>query len=152
MNLEYLKMMCPALAEFLETKSQYDTRVAAHALEAREYALEVWNAAEGSMHQIGHFKEADLCESCNGTFIGVSDSTKWCPYCGARHEGETVPLGKLSPSPEDYEMLLRYTHNLRHAARTLLGMSRMSVIPYNEHELVKGELDILLKRDIPGIT
>lgn len=35
---------------------------------------------------------ADKCENCEKVFVGLSGSTKWCPYCGAKHEGETVPL------------------------------------------------------------
>jgi hypothetical protein len=33
----------------------------------------------------------DFCESCESSFLGLSGSTKWCPYCGAKHEGATVP-------------------------------------------------------------
>lgn len=33
--------------------------------------------------------EVDFCEQCEKRFVGVDGSTKWCPYCGAKHEGET---------------------------------------------------------------
>lgn len=35
---------------------------------------------------------ADVCEQCEKIFVGLSGSTKWCPYCGAKHEGESVPF------------------------------------------------------------
>lgn len=35
---------------------------------------------------------ADVCEQCEKVFVGLSGSTKWCPYCGAKHEGNSVPL------------------------------------------------------------
>jgi hypothetical protein len=35
---------------------------------------------------------ADKCEQCEKLFVGLSGSTKWCPYCGAKHEGEHVPF------------------------------------------------------------
>lgn len=33
-------------------------------------------------------KHADFCEECERLFVGFSGSTKWCAYCGAKHQGE----------------------------------------------------------------
>jgi hypothetical protein len=33
--------------------------------------------------------EVDVCEECENRFVGVDGCTKWCPYCGHRHEGTT---------------------------------------------------------------
>ena len=36
--------------------------------------------------------EVDFCEECENRFLGLDGSTKWCPYCGAKHEGETESI------------------------------------------------------------
>lgn len=38
---------------------------------------------------------ADFCEACEKRFIGLDGSTKWCSYCGARHEGATVSVSTV---------------------------------------------------------
>jgi hypothetical protein len=45
---------------------------------------------------------ADLCGQCDKAFIGLSGYTKWCPYCGAKHEGETKTF-----SPVEFEAALK---------------------------------------------
>lgn len=40
--------------------------------------------------------KADTCDNCDKAFIGLSGSTKWCPYCGAKHEGSTVDVPAIA--------------------------------------------------------
>lgn len=52
-----------------------------------EYAKAALSAVDRPDHP-----EVDLCEVCDKKFEGHSGGTKWCCYCGARHEGATAPL------------------------------------------------------------
>jgi len=45
-------------------------------------------------------KFADLCQDCDKSFIGLYGSTKWCPYCGAKHEGDHVAIEFAAPVVE----------------------------------------------------
>lgn len=45
-------------------------------------------------------KFADLCQGCEKSFLGLSGSTKWCPYCGGEHEGDTVLIEFAAPVVE----------------------------------------------------
>lgn len=43
---------------------------------------------------------ADQCEQCGGVSVGLTGSTKWCPYCGARHEGATVQVPAVTAATQ----------------------------------------------------
>lgn len=41
---------------------------------------------------------ADKCDNCEKITLGLSGSTKWCAYCGARLTGETVHVSQPTPT------------------------------------------------------
>lgn len=60
-------------------------------------ARRVW----ADMLKMAPVVQADLCEECQGSFIGFTGPTKWCPYCGARHRGAETPIPPLDLGEED---------------------------------------------------
>jgi hypothetical protein len=93
--------------------------------------------------QLQKVTEVDRCECCSELFLGVSKDTKYCPFCGTKHKGETAKVSFTGDPATPFQPTLTAEH--------IAALTKLRGDLANTVECLDGATDLgALQASVPG--